>query len=119
MHPRSAGALILLGDQPEVGADVIDDLVAVIGAAASPLVLPAYGPEGTIGNPVYLGRSLFPEILAVTGDRGARDVVRAHRSESVLVPFPNLLPPRDIDTEADYAALLAAWPSGRRGAPGE
>jgi molybdenum cofactor cytidylyltransferase len=118
--PGIAGALVLLGDQPEVGPDVIAALAVAFRAATSPppLVLPAYGPERVIGNPVVLGRALFPEVLAVTGDQGARDVVRAHRSEAVVVPFPDHNPPRDIDTEADYAALLAAWPSGRRGAPG-
>jgi molybdenum cofactor cytidylyltransferase len=107
----SDGTLILLGDQPEVGPDLIGQLAAAFRASRPPLVLPSYGPGGDTGNPVLLARSLFPEALAVSGDRGAREVVRAHRGEAVVVPFPDRRPPRDIDTEADYAALLAAWPT--------
>jgi molybdenum cofactor cytidylyltransferase len=111
--PPSAGALVLLGDQPEVGRDVIAALAGAFRATdpTPSLVLPTYGPDDVVGNPVVLGRALFPDVLAVTGDQGARDVVRAHRREAVVVPFPDRLPPRDLDTEIDYVALLADWPT--------
>lgn len=102
-------AIFLLGDQPEVGSDVILALVAAFRASGPPIVMPSY--SGQPGNPVLIARPLFPALEAVTGDRGARDVIHAHRAEVELVPFPDRASPRDIDTEEDYAALLARWPA--------
>lgn len=72
--------------------------------------MPTYG--GVRGNPVLFARSLFPELARLTGDTGARSLLRAHAAEVVTVPVSDGPPPRDVDTEADYAALLATWPEG-------
>ena len=57
-----------------------------------------------------IARRLFPEVLAVTGDQGARDVVRAHRADTAFVPFPDRRPPADIDTDADFESVRRSWP---------
>src|SRR5687768_483328 len=49
---ESAAAIVLLGDQPQVGPDVIGALVAAYRQTTSPVVLPSYG--GTPANPVLL-----------------------------------------------------------------
>ena len=102
-------AVFLLGDQPEVGTDVIRTLVDTFRVSNAPIVMPTYG--GRPSNPILIIRPLFPELEAVTGDRGARDVVLAHWDEVLFAPFPDRAPPDDIDTEDDYAALLARWPA--------
>jgi molybdenum cofactor cytidylyltransferase len=107
---ESAAVLVLLGDQPRVGRDVIESLVAAFRETRAPIVMPTYG--GVPANPVLFTRSLFPEILAVAGDQGARELVRAHRAETHLVPFPDRDPPLDVDTEEDYLALLAQRSNG-------
>jgi len=107
VDPRAAAAVFLLGDQPQVGPATLDALVAAFVRSAAPIVQPLYG--GEPGNPVLIARPLFPELLAVAGDRGARDVVRAHREEAVRVPVGDGPPPGDVDTEEDYRALIAAW----------
>ena len=109
LSERSAAAVILLGDQPQVEPRVVDALIEAFRDTGAPVVMPSYG--GVPANPVLIARALFPEVLAVAGDQGAREVIRAHRGEAVLVPFPDHHPPRDIDTDADYAALLADWPA--------
>ena len=102
-------AIVLLGDQPEVGSDLILALAGAFRASDAPIVMPSYG--GRPSNPILIARQLFPALEAVTGDRGARDVVLAHWDEVGFVPFPDRAPPDDIDTEDDYAALLARWPA--------
>lgn len=99
--------LFLLGDQPGVTPAVIDALIAAFRASEAPVVIPAYG--GRRGNPVLFGRELFPELARVGGDEGARGVVRAHKAVALVVPVGDGPPPRDVDTEEDYAALLAGW----------
>jgi molybdenum cofactor cytidylyltransferase len=53
--------------------------------------------EGDRGNPVLIGRPLFPEILRLNGDHGAKGVL-AGVSERVLeVPVADSGVLRDID----------------------
>ena len=108
LRPATQAVLVLLGDQPQVSPRVIDAVIAGFRASGGPIVVPTYG--GRTGNPVLFARSLFPELARVAGDEGARRIVRAQEAEIVAVPVSDGPPPRDIDTEEDYAALLAAWP---------
>ncbi|MNO06421.1 MobA-like NTP transferase domain protein [compost metagenome] len=56
------------------------------------------------GHPVLFGRDFWPELLRLTGDEGARRVMRAHASAWVAVGVddPGVL--RDVD----WAARLAS-----------
>jgi molybdenum cofactor cytidylyltransferase len=100
VSPEAAGVVILLADQPLVTSDVIDAVIAAALSARRPVAASAYA--GTLGPPVYFARALFPELLALAGDRGARSVIEAHAAERVEVP---LHPDRgtDIDTADDIA----------------
>lgn len=111
LAPEASAALFLLGDQPAVTPDIVDTLLAAYRTDPAPIVVPSYG--GQRGNPVLFDRQLFPELEQVTGDEGARAVVRAHVTDVRLVPVPGDAPPQDVDTEADYARLLANWPARR------
>jgi molybdenum cofactor cytidylyltransferase len=95
--------VVSLGDQPCVSADLVRRLVAVAGA---PLAVPVH--EGRIGHPVLFGRALWPELRELRGDEGARGVVRRHFAAAAVVAGE---PTRDLDTEADYRALLAGLPA--------
>jgi len=100
-------ALFILGDQPLIGAAVHAALVAARRATGAPIVIPTYA--GVRGNPVLIARELFPELAEVTGDQGARGVIRAHRDAVHEVPIPGPPPTDDLDTEEDYAHLLARY----------
>ena len=65
----AAGALVLLGDMPKVPHAVLQPLVAAI-AAGAPAAVPVF--DGKVGNPAALSAVLFPKVLALEGDRGAR-----------------------------------------------
>jgi len=53
--------------------------------------------------------TVFSELLAITGDRGARDVIQQKRDAVLRVPFPELTVPLDVDTDEDYIHLQAVW----------
>ena len=72
--------------------------------------MPVHG--GVPAHPVLFARSLFPELLALTGDEGARAVVRRHWEEALKIEMEPLV---DVDTEADYERFLKA--EGSRRAP--
>jgi molybdenum cofactor cytidylyltransferase len=99
-------AVFILGDQPGIDPAVIDALIAAWRTSGSPVAAPRY--EDRMGNPVLFDRRVFPELAALAGDTGARPVVRAyHDSGDLQVVLVAGQAPPDIDTEADYAALIA------------
>lgn len=94
----AAAVLVALGDQPGLTAARVRQVVDAWDGRA-PLVVPMA--EGRPGHPVLLARVLFPELEALRGDVGGREVVRAHLKEAQTVPLQHLA---DLDTEEDYRA---------------
>jgi molybdenum cofactor cytidylyltransferase len=105
LHPGTRAALIALGDQPWLPRGVVPALLEVFGRRQSPIVAPVYA--DVQGTPVLFGASIFPELGALTGDAGARSVVRADPARVELVRF-DLPMPLDVDTPDDYAGLREA-----------
>lgn len=95
-------AVIVLGDQPSVEPDVIDQLIDAHRGSGKPIVVPLY--RGTRGNPVLFDASLFDELRAVRGDRGARDVIARDPSRVASVRLDLPLPP-DVDHPDDLRSL--------------
>jgi CTP:molybdopterin cytidylyltransferase MocA len=83
-------ALILLGDQPFLTRAVIDGVLALGGTARATYA-------GTPGHPVVLGRDLLDAVPSLTGDAGARDLLRGART----LEAAHLCDPTDIDTPED------------------
>lgn len=108
-----SGAVVLLGDQPLVPPWLLDSLVSGFEPSAHAAVRPRYA-DGP-GNPVLISRGLFPEIAALSGDIGARDVLARHASNILLVDVPSRVAPRDVDTLDDFQNLLLDWAAS--GAP--
>ena len=57
---------------------------------------------GTQGVPALFGRELFPQLLALRGAAGARELLQQY-AHLPTVDFPGGA--TDVDTEAQYAAL--------------
>lgn len=94
--------LILLGDQPEVSDDVVTALIERARRSKRPAIVPKY--RYTFGNPVIVRRSLWPRLISLEGDEGARRLFQAH-PEWVDEVWVEQLPPRDVDTVADIEEL--------------
>lgn len=107
VHPASDGVMFLLGDQPEVGYETIVKLIDAFKETSEPIVAPLYG--GVMGNPVLFRRELFPELLGVSGDEGARAVIRKDPTRVFRLTLRDGPPPADVDTREDYEALVGRW----------
>jgi nicotine blue oxidoreductase len=96
-------ALVLLVDQPGIGAEAVARVRAAYRSRAS-LVAAAYG--GRRGHPVLFGADRWAAIAeSATGDRGARAYLAAHADAVTLVECGDVAAAYDIDTPEDLRHL--------------
>jgi molybdenum cofactor cytidylyltransferase len=69
----AAGAYVFLGDMPAIPPTILPALAAPL-AAGAPAAAPRF--QGQRGHPVLFSAALFPQLTALIGDQGARDVLR-------------------------------------------
>ena len=91
-------ALITLGDQPEIPAEVPPALLEAQEESRRPVALPVYRYQR--GNPALVERSLWPRLMSLTGDAGAAGLFRAHPAWVTEVRFDSLVP-HDLDEPGD------------------
>jgi molybdenum cofactor cytidylyltransferase len=99
------GAIILLGDMPAVSSSLIDKMTAAFDPDKGRAICVATY-NGRRGNPVLFDRRFFPELLAISGDVGARDIVRQNRELVCEVESGNEGPLLDLDTREDLEEFL-------------
>lgn len=99
---RCDTALIVIGDQPDVSVEVVDELLRSHHEAGKPVTIPKY--RYTPGNPVVVDRSLWARVMSLEGDDGAKRLWQAHPEWVNEVWFSSAAP-RDVDTESDIAEL--------------
>jgi CTP:molybdopterin cytidylyltransferase MocA len=103
--------VVVLGDQPLVGAAAVARLVAAWRAGAGPVVSAAY--RGRPGHPKLFDHLLLPELLGLDGDGGARELLAAHPEWLHLVEVGGLGSDADVDEEADLERVGRLIASGR------
>jgi molybdenum cofactor cytidylyltransferase len=100
---QPGAVVILLGDQPLVTPGTIRRLIDAQAATGKPVCAAAF--EGTIGPPVLVTRALFPQLLSLPDDRGAKHIWAANPDQVHAVPCPEAA--SDLDTPEDYDRLVA------------
>lgn len=104
--PESAAAIVCLGDMPLVTGRMIDRLLEAYNPTEKKLiVLPTF--HGKQGNPMLWDRRFFAEILAISGDTGARFLVGKYAEFVAEVEMADDAVLRDFDTTESLAALPA------------
>lgn len=106
MSEDSEAAVLILGDQPGVDAPKVRAIVASYTQAAVPVVQATYG--GKPGHPILFDRSVWADLMAIDGDRGARDVLKQHPEWIRTVELGGEVP-ADLDTWEDYERLKELW----------
>ena len=102
LPPEASGTLVLLGDMPGVTAPLLERLIAAFGADPdADAAVPVHG--GRRGNPALLGRALFAQVEALTGDEGARRLLA--RARLVEVPVDDDAVLLDVDEPAALHAV--------------
>jgi molybdenum cofactor cytidylyltransferase len=104
VEARADALVVVLADMPFVTAEMIASLVERYRATRAPLVVSHYG--DVQAPPTLYDRALFAELLQIPGERCAKQVVRRHEQQAVVVDWPAAAL-RDIDVPADYEDVRA------------
>jgi molybdenum cofactor cytidylyltransferase len=100
------GAIVLLGDMPQVDAALIDRLIGAFDPDRGALVVvPTF--EGKRGNPVLWSRRFFPDLMAIEGDVGARHLIGRYGEAVVEVAVTGKGAFTDIDTPEALSGVKA------------
>ncbi|SDX37123.1 nucleotidyltransferase family protein [Hymenobacter psychrophilus] len=97
---------VLLCDQPHVTPALLRQLAATHEATGQPIVASAYA--GTRGVPVLFGAQVLPLLRQLPDSAGAAALLKQYPELVATVPFA--AGAVDVDTEAQYAALVAGRP---------
>jgi molybdenum cofactor cytidylyltransferase len=106
MAAEAEAAVVLLGDQPDVRPEAVRGVVDAFRQGATPVVQASYG--GRPAHPTLLSRAVWPELEALTGDVGAREVIARRPRWRTTVEVGGD-PPEDVDTDDDYRRLLTRY----------
>lgn len=103
---ESDGAIVCLGDMPQVDSTLIDRLIASFDPERGALVVvPSI--DGRRGNPVVWSRRFFNDLMAITGDIGARHLIGQYAEAVVEVPVTGEAALTDVDTPESLSAVKA------------
>lgn len=100
--PSVDAAIIMVCDQPFVSPELLNELNNQQKNTGKPIVTSQY--ENAIGPPALFYKTIFPELLKLKGDAGARKIIEQRKGDVSTVSF--IKGSIDIDTEADYKTIL-------------
>jgi molybdenum cofactor cytidylyltransferase len=89
------GVFVFLGDMPRIPHGVLRPLAEALMAGAL-AAQPVF--KGQRGQPALIGRALFPQIMALTGDKGAGSLLAGLGDRLVLVETDDDGVLFDVDT---------------------
>jgi molybdenum cofactor cytidylyltransferase len=105
------GAIVCLGDMPQVDRALIDRLIGAFDPDRGALiVMPTF--EGKRGNPVLWSRRFFPDLMAIEGDVGARHLIAGYGEAAVEVPVGGKAALVDVDTPEALLGIKAEIEAG-------
>ncbi len=101
MPPDAHAALIVLGDQPQIEARVVEQVIA----AHTPgrVIVPSYRRRG--GHPILIDRACWEAVLAAPAESNLGQVIRAHPAWTRYLDVDAESVLRDIDTPEDYSRI--------------
>jgi molybdenum cofactor cytidylyltransferase len=105
MNHNLEAIVFMLCDQPFVNAELINELVTLYRRTKNTVIASTYD-NGTNGVPALFSSNIFPELLNLKGDIGARKIINNFSHQLLTVPFPQ--GSIDLDTKEAYEKLIAS-----------
>ena len=104
LPPDCDGALICLGDMPAIESDDLRALMAAFAVREGRAICVPVR-HGRRGNPVLWSAAFFGEIMAITGDTGAKGLIGRHEDCVTEVAMTSDGIFEDVDAPSDLARL--------------
>lgn len=100
------GVLFLTGDQPLITAELLQALLSRFCEDANnrKIVVPSH--KGQYRSPALFGAAWLPELAALSGDRGGREIIRNHPEAIAAVEWLEEASFHDADTWDEYLELV-------------
>ncbi|MEM1074213.1 MAG: nucleotidyltransferase family protein [Pseudomonadota bacterium] len=95
-------AMVLLSDLPDLTTTDLKKVLQNVDHERKNLIWRGATEAGKPGHPVVFARRLFPALMALGGDSGGAEVIKAHDDRTVLIRLPGGRALRDLDTPADW-----------------
>ena len=101
-HYEMDGVMILVCDQPFITKESIQSLLKLQQETTLPMAACYYA--GVLGTPALFRKDIFPDLLKLSGDMGAKKIINNNVLEVAKLHFEKGV--LDIDTIEDYKQLL-------------
>lgn len=95
--------MFLLGDQPMLDSSTINYMLDRFHSSDKDICVPVC--RGKRGNPTIFNSAMYEQLLAIEGDIGARDIIKANPERVLRIEIENSLCFFDIDSQKDFEQL--------------
>ena len=96
--------LLMAGDQPKITGESLASLVSAFCASSKGIA--CLRDETHMGNPAVFSKAYFPQLLALSGDRGAKGILRANEDDLLVVSCVHQGELADADTPQELECML-------------
>ena len=96
------GVLIMVCDQPFVSVELVNQIVETHRKTGSLITASKY--SETLGVPALFDRRIFPQLLSLENEGGAKKIIKQFQNETAFVSFEE--GKFDVDTPEDYLKLI-------------
>lgn len=100
-----AAVMILLADHPFQETSIINRLLRRYNHSGKTICVPVH--KGRRGHPVILNKRLYAAMMSLSGDIGAREIIRNHPEQLTQVELDSARSFIDIDSEDDLDRAMA------------
>ena len=101
-QPTVKNVIVAVADQVFITSTIFNQLFAQHKLTGKNIVACRYAQ--TMGTPVLFHKNHFQEILSLSGNEGAKSMLKKHKEDTAIIEFE--FGHIDIDTETDYHHLI-------------
>jgi len=101
LNPNIDAFIATLADQPFVTANHLRDFIKRFRETKNPIIAAKY--NETNGVPALFSKEIFNEFKEISGDKGAKKILKKHQNTLISIDLPEAA--HDIDTKEDYLKI--------------
>ena len=104
LNPASDGVFVVLGDQPQIEVELVENIIDKFHETVSILIVPSY--KMRRGHPWFIRNDFVNKVLELDEKtKTLRDFLEEYSSLIYYLPVNNETILKDIDTPSDYNSL--------------